>query len=494
MDYIKTYTRGDVYQYKFTTGIFDNENFDFDIVDTQPLEHGFESSSPDQQDSVMYPSNLEFTIDDFSGGNYIKFKKLLDRYNVFYPYNFSDVLVLTVSKNNVEIFTGVLYMCEYNMDYSQPDQYIKLTWVSGCNFLKDLQFGNYYILEKLYQIGAIQRTEVRRDTDNLFYGWVYGYDIARVQHLIGNIHDTLVYERPHTTPFDVVTFIKQMFQFINPNVNLDINHNWQMSTDGTHYDKVLTDINYRGIETYITGRYFVKIESQFVKFDANTWVRQQDSIVNGTLYSVWYEHNGNLDHNNNPYDEGVPDKKLNSALKFLTAEFNCICGMISYTKAFLRKRYFTNPNPVELPGAYTINKTTFLRAKQYVKIHDDFLNVNAIQGVYLYGLSESLQLQYSIGGQIFAAGFLITSVKDTGMNNYRNTVREVVAMLEWQTRHKTRDKYTIDVEGTDIDFLKDYKINDEGTFVTVRPIKLQIDTVNNVSKIEAMEVAEYEAL
>jgi hypothetical protein len=479
-NYIKTYQRaGDTIEFIFSTA--QNAGFDFDITDVSELEHGFE----DQDELTIYPSNIDITIDDISGGNYNRFKTLLDEYNKTYPFNFQDVLTITIKKNGNEKYVGILFNVEYEFEPSggNVSEHIRLTWVSGCQKLKELEFGNYYVLEKLWQAGLIQRTEVRRFGVGELVGYMYGYNVAFVG-LPGN-GNILFFGEPVASVRNIFRFIETLFQILNPNCFLEINHNW-LFNDLYSFQQLFL----YGIEGYLTGRYFVKIENEFVIFahDPGRWQRQQHSMVNGVEWSVWWDSDGN---------EGVPDRKLNEALKFISRNFGAMAGMTSFNRAFFRKRFYTNPTEaIDITSdALNVRKETFLPKKSQVKINDLFQRYTASRGELSY---DDNLLEYNIllsaydngsggGANLFSPLFeYILNVTDTGIS-YRYKLSEVLAELEWRTRMITRSKFNFDINSTNLSFTSFYSIIHRNEIKYIRPVKMREYLLDNRTEIEGIE-------
>jgi len=224
----------------------------FDAV--SPLEHGYE----DQDELTIMASNIEIIIDDFAGGNYDRFKNLLAQYNSQYPFNFTDVLTLTIKKNDVEKFTGILFSCEYEIASGKDSitEYIKLTWTSASEKLKTMSFGNAAILDKLNTAGLIVRRDIAAITAGDAY--IYGWDSASYDVLGGHLHVS--------TPLDggANTKIKDdllltLFKLINPNINLTTYLDWKFYDDHSNLCD-FTDLYLYKIFRYITGRWLVKKE------------------------------------------------------------------------------------------------------------------------------------------------------------------------------------------------------------------------------------------
>jgi len=482
-NYTKTYNRyGDIFEFIFSTSV--NVGFDFDITDMSDLEDGFLDTN---DELMMYPGNIDITIDDLSEGNYNRFKTLLDQYNAQYPYNFADVLTMTIKKNGSEIYVGILSTCEY--EFEPPEisgeikEFIKLRWLSGVSKLKELEFGNYYVLDKLYQVGLISRINVYKAGEHI--GYMYGYDFAVIMP-----NSTLLFSEPIATRVNIYDLLYEIFKFINPQCFLSINHNWLYND--TH---IFQELICYGIEPNITGRFFVKKESVYVVFahDPGRWVRQQHSMVNGEEWSVWWDSDDN---------EGVPDRKLNEAVKFIARNFGAIAGMTSFNSAFFRKRFYINPaEAVDITdNAKNIRKETFLRKVSEVKINDLFPNP-----VYTAKRGETSQgknlLEYSITLSAYDAGNssganLLIYVGNNQQYVLRVTdpnlpisdkLSEVLAELEWQTRKVSRDKFTFEIDTTDVNFTQYFKITHKGETKYIRPIKMQRYLLENKTQIEGVE-------
>lgn len=482
-NYIKEYNYGDD-NLKFIFKTSEDVGFDFDIIidGVSELEHGFE----DQDELTIYASNIDITIDDISTVNYVRFKTLLAQYNKQYPYNFNDVLTLTIIKNNSTIFTGILYSVEYEIKPGGSiSEYIKLTWTSASERLKDITFGNPAVLNELWNAGFMHRIPIYGG--GIFYGYAYGWESGFVDDQFKRLILGRAVAGGSNTSFN--NLINSLYRLINPYIHVTMNHDWLFGNNNYH----ITQLHIFGLHAHIFGRYFVKLESSPLITglgNSNIWERHQDALVNGELYSCYYYREGN---------EGVPDRKVNNALKYLARNFGCITGMTSIDAAYFNKRFYPLSTAINLSNILSLRKETFLKRVILVKIYDDFTQEISVRGNDIYGLDEEDKLEYHIKLSSYnygnISGYNLMDVNGNGIYgvtdpviNYSGSLSQVLGELEWRTRNKHRDKYTVEVLYEDIVFNNIYKINDQGYWRYFRPMKLSQDIITGKSIIEGIEL------
>lgn len=475
---------------------------DFSIIDMSELSHGFESA--DQRDTSIYPSNISITIDDFNGGNYTNFKTFISSYASTYPFNHFLVLFLDITLNDRIIFRGILD--ELNSD--NESKTLELTFVDGVNKYKDVQIGNPFVLNYLNSRGLIPRSVY--DIDLTHYAAAYGFGtigyltssiyVNTPGYILQNIH----LGDQHTR---LVDFVYDIVQLLKPGIAIDFSNQYKYGDTNVAIDD-MADINQlriRRIMSYLLGRYVVipKVEGRYWQIgelkngDEYAKPKYFVNVYEDDDYRIYF-HDWSGTPGSLKYEKGINEKTIADILKIIATNTFSYFGFKNSNDFFFRHKRFT-ADATALTGIMKMSKVLSIDKVDFVKIEDYYTDNNGSDGKFYNNsavinykipfntVRTAIDYEYRLS---YYAGNIEKRViyfYDPAIN-FKDLPMEVISRAEWEAHKDYTDQYEFELDGIGYEIDKTYSVNYDNYRAKFRPTKIDINLLENKTKMTALEI------
>lgn len=498
----KTYNiAAGILKFDFTySGIVTASLDDLDIVEIGELNYGY-----DNDNSIglsIYPSNIDITVDDLTGDNYTKFKALIEGYSLSYPYNHDAVFNLKIYLNGQIIFKGILDELESDKDSWE----LTLKFVDGINKYKDVNIGNPYVLQKLWDNNVIFGARLNT-TGTVGYGFgtmsyiEYGGDPSRSGYFVNDIQsgdrDTKL---EHT--------IVQLFKLLNVDISVDFDIQYLFRDIIYGSETVnISRVYIRRILSNLLGRYVV-IEKHRYPSDVIAYLNGNPDYTREQYFQVVYEddlyktykHSFSGAVGSLKWEKGTDDKTIGELLKTLAYNFFTYFGFKNIDEVFFRHRRYLSSS-VELTDIISMNKILDADKVEKVIINDYYSGNYASKGVN-YGGSDSREILYKIPLNAFRTANSyeyrlnyfqgghekrVIHFIDV-QSGYEDIPQEVISNAEWNAHKNFRDKYEFKLSGIDYNFDETYSVdqfNYQGKF---RPLEISKNLFENKTSMKAIQI------
>lgn len=488
------------FTYELTIGrVVDN----FNVLYISPLRQGYDDLN--NINLAIYPANIDITIDDFKGDNYRSFKDLLKAYSKTFPFNHDSIFYMSYKLNGVELFKGYLEELESIKagENENEDNELRLTFVDGINNYKNMTLGNPYLLNRLYELGIMPRS-------NRIYGGSCAYGFQTFGHTSSGYQVWGIEYGDREQ--NIVELIEKFFRLLNPTAVIEFSNTFlfgDIQTITPDNEMVnIYQIRITRLLSNLLGRYVVldKNESTpavMVSAGFNyTSAELFELIYEDERYKTYY-HNWEGNPSNNTsllFRKGITEKTISDVLKLLALNLFSEFGFKDrQTIIWKHRRYETGA--IRLQNILTMRKSIQTDKITGVKIKDYYTGNYGTDGFITTG-TDDRHTEYSIplnavftenGFEhrlVFTAGGQTRRVIDfKDLNNgYRALPHEVVSRAEYEAHKDIRDKYEITVDGVNINFYQLYFVLFENYNGYFKPIEIEKDTLNNVTRIIALEI------
>lgn len=531
-----------VKKYKLLSGEYEfcfmgNLARDLDIFEISELSQGFED--PDNDDTSVYPSGIEITIDDFdnNSGNYNFFLNALKSYNNRFPFNYESVFYLLIKKDGVNFFKGYLE----NVERDVKEKKVVLRFTDGISKLKNVNLSDPHFLEYLYNKQIIPRYEINLDGELKGYQYGFGAGIHSNSenhgHYFINPGTVLGQEKN----MNLALFIQEMFRILNPNITVDFDTRTLFSDDSGVHQRGFTFLVIRKILSNLLGRYLVlrldvarrildvwrpprddESVSQYAKDFLYAFEKVYEDEHYITLYHNWggpvLPPSVNIHEIPIPeyFNQGLGPLKLNDLLKTLARNFFCSYSFSSCEKVSWRhKRYISNAQ--ELTRINSLNIIADSKRTDFVKVSDAYNGVESSSGHAgtNAGLEDINKLEFSIpftataaiyneGSRLFFPSPIlgdymapVAKMKDQeneDSNPNPDYIQQRIATSERNKKDAGSVTYEIEVEGVEYDFCKTYKIISSDSnglprlTAYIQPVMLEKNLKENKTKITGVRI------
>lgn len=471
---------------------------DFDILKLSPLQEGYDNN--ENTEIAVFPSNIDITIDDFTGDNYNNVKTLMESYTQNYPFNWKYLFSLEMKLNDEPYFTGFLDELQSNKN----ERELVLKFVDGVNKLKDVNIGNPYFLRYLSDAGVIKRTSVS------LYGQVVGegYGLKVYLHDYG-VRVTDIENQDKDTRLQAV--IEKLFRSILTNANINFQNDYLFGDSDTLIADMVTidNVNVRRVSSNILGRYvvvpkghgniFESGSEEYTKFEHFKVIYEDEQWI--TYYHDW---SGNFptDINIKKWEKGVQGKNAVDVLKIIARNLFSYFGILANGDIFFRhRRFLSNPTELNSEQIEKMSKVLTVDKVHGVKIDDFYTNTYGSDGT-IYESTTSKVINYKIPLNAFPTAnafeyrlnYFVGSTEKRVINFYDKQIsfkdipQEVISRAEWLAFKDFRDKYEIELIGVNYKFDSTYSVNFENYKGKFRPIMMEKDLEQNSTKLTALQI------
>lgn len=230
-----------------------------------------------------------------------------------------------------------------------------------------------------------------------------------------------------------------------------------------------------------------------------------------------------------------PAGTLAELVKQLGKEFGALIGSTQKNKIFFKKRYFYNQGSYEELDSKIISesfsKTLFLKPAKNVRNNHGFLEVNEGLGTlspgydknpnrgstpanaynnidittYFGTLADSLEgdpqfwntnveikkgsYNYRVSKSILDPDIVDPEIVDPEIVDNNRRIQELITYYTLKSRERSRDKYEMELYGTDYDLSKSYRLNiATGGTRYLRPMVIKKNLLTNTTSMTALEV------
>lgn len=477
---------------------------DFGIIDMSDLSDGFESA--DQRNTSIYPSNISLTIDDFSGRNYSVFKKFISNYKSTYPFNHYQVFFIDITLNGDTIFNGILD--ELNSD--NETKTLELVFVDGINKYKDVQIGNPYLLNYLFNRGVVPRSKLNLGTFHYAAAYGFGSIIYRWTNIGGQIPGYIV-RNIETGDKDTMfsDFVYNIVRILKPNIFIDFSNQYKYGDANVDIDDMVSieHLRIRRILSYLLGRYVVisKVEGYIPqigeKGDDPEYAKAKyfHNVYEDDDFIVFF-HDWSGTPESIKYEKGISEKTVADILKIIAANTFSFYGFKSSNYFFFRhKRYLTDATL--LTGIMKMSKVLTIDRVDYIRIEDYYTDNYGSDG---NNYNNGSEIKYKIPFNAFptANAFEYRLSYYAGSSEkrviyfydpaiyFKDIPQEVISRAEWEAHKNFTDQYEFELDGINYEIDKTYYVNYDNYQGRVRPIKIDKNLLENKTRMTALEIGE----
>lgn len=491
-----------ILQFNFTYAslILQDTLDDFDVKNIGDLNYGYDNEN--NIDISIYPANIDITIDDLSGDNYKKLSKLMQHYNVTYPYNFDIVLKLEIVLNNKVIFKGFLD----DMESDKDNWELTLKFIDGINKYKNVNIGNPYFLQKLWDNNVIKgKRYVSTNTVAYGFGTISYIDYAEEPSRSGYYVDNIESGDRDT---NLAHTIVNLFKIFNSNIEVEFDIQYLFRDNISGSETVgISRIYIRRILSNLLGRYIVIQKGQNpndVMAYANgnpDYTREQyfQVVYEDDIYKV-YRHTFSGTVGSNKWEMGTDANNVGALLKLLAYNFFCYFGFKDLNKVFFRHRRYKS-NTIPLTDIISMTKMLSVDKVEGVKI-DDYYSDNYATDGFNYGTEEYRTINYKIPLNTFSTneGFeyrlnyfqsgaekRVIYFKDIELN-FEDIPMEVISRAEWEAHKIFRDKYELKLYGIEHSFDSSYSIDQYNYKGKIVPVEMSISLLSNRTTMKVKQI------
>jgi len=476
--------------------------YNFDVLDISPLKFGFDSG--DQKKVSIYPSNIEVVIDDFEGDNYLSFKELYKNYNATYPFNHYSIFYLHIKLNGAVIFNGIID--EVSSDHKSKT--LTVAFVDGLNKYKDIEIGNPYVLNKLFELDLIPRTTASNGN-----AWAYGF--SEIQYWSSSIPGTVVNspgygidmistgDKDTRLQSVILTFIR----LLREDLQIEFNNEYKFGELNSPISDMVTidQVNIRRILSNLIGRYVVikkttGYDSEVADLDSVEEYRAKDTfelVFEDAEYKVfahnWSGHVGQL-----KFEKGIDEKKISEILKVIALNTFSYFGLKDANQFFFRHKRF-NSAATPLAEILSMDKTLTVDRISYLVVNDYYSGNYGSDG---NNLNADGKLEYRIpfnsfmtdNGWEYRLNYYYGSQEKRVIYFYdaqlqfRDIPQEVISRAEWELHRNFRDQYEFELSGINYNFDSTYSVDFENYKGIIRPITIELDLLSSKTKMTALEI------
>jgi hypothetical protein len=474
---------------------------DFDIKNIDNLNKGIDTEN--NIDLSVYPANIDISVDDLSGDNYKKLSKLMQHYNITYPYNFDIVLKLEIILNGKVLFKGFLDEIESNKDNWE----LTLKFIDGVNKYKDVNIGNPYALKKLWDNNVIKGYRLGT-SDTVAYGFStmsyinYSAEPERSGYFVNDIQDG-------DKSTNMAHTIVQLFKLLNENIELELDVRILFRDVLTGSEQVdFARLYVRRILSNLLGRYVVIKKGQYPSekmayLNGNPdYTREQyfEVVYEDTEYKV-FRHTFSGTVGSNKWEMGTDAGNVGELLKKLAYNFFCDFGF----KDDRNNAYFRHRRPVSNSQALTdiISMTKLLSVDKVESVRiDDYYSDNYAKDGNDYGTEDYRKINYKIPLNTFRTGFSYEyrmSYLQSGTERrviyfkdletgFEDLPMEVISRAEWLAHRNFRDKYEFELYGIDYTLDSTYSVDQYNYKGKFKPVEISKDLMRNRTIMKAIQI------
>ncbi|MBS1494723.1 MAG: hypothetical protein JST55_14505 [Bacteroidetes bacterium] len=511
---------------------------DLNIFDISELSQGFED--PDNDDTSVYPSGIELTIDDFDdeSANYNYFVNVLNLYNNRFPFNYEQVFYLLIKRNNENFFKGYLE----SVDRDVKEKQIVLRFTDGISKLKNTNLGDPRLLDYLHHRGLIPRTtlqieNISNPNDPMIRAHQYGFSINAVNTQIGTTGNytlkpgSIYAPRENDKDINLLGFITELFKILNPDIQIEFDCRLRFYNNTELLSEPVEMVGIRKILANLIGRYLVFKKGVLrpiigVTDSGDKFSQSFERVYEDDEYITYY-HNWNGDYpligSGNPppvtlvhYNQGLGPLKINELLKTLARNLFSYYSFSSFDKvSWKHKRIFTNYT--ELKRILSMNVVAAPTKIKFVRVSDAYNKIENSSGNI--GTSATLEepdkLEYQIPftaiseeypeqSRLFffsshLADYKVSAAKLKDLENDDTNpnpdyIQQRIATSERNKKDEGYLQYEIEVEGIDYDFCETYKITRSAEFgvpgpqVFLQPVMMEKNLQENKTKITGVRI------
>lgn len=507
----------DVYRLEINYyGGFYGELEDFKILKLGEKQIGFE----DRDETLVFPTFLEIEIDDFNRTNFTIFESLKKLYQ--FPQTDLELLTFSIYKNDSLWYKGLLNKLSRRWE----DYTLKLQLTTTVEKLNNIRIDNPYLIDELRRSGDLIPETLKNTVGTVFangyaFGGIGDFDRRLLKGFVilqpagfsKPVLSLSVDDSPLVTDPNIekkLGFIKfknffmAMLKFINPDINLTIEHNWTFGPE----EKTIEDLYLYFVYRDIFGRLIMISREIYNTLDDRIF--ETDGLRDACGDPVWKDDNWVVWKVNvaGSIISGDNDRSLMQSIKKVLHGFFSRLYIKDLNNAIIYKKGYTDTDEVPasdiLPESsqYTQNnKISYVkiswRGKQTAERGENSTLLTEQQKlVYdvMFGAAESETVHINVPGfgGFPAGGSINIYVASYGNLFYRTTTGRVFAVqvndpnypaikkltqllaeLEWRSKNYDRDQYDVEMWGTGYDINKNLNFT-EGSKILGKAMPLQL--------------------